>query len=60
MGEDMQRRAWEELQRYRTEALAGARQGEDRVERELRVALARGRLKDRLQKLLKTTREMEF
>ena len=40
------------MQLYRTEALAEVKVGEDRIERELRVALARGRLKERLRELL--------
>ena len=51
--ESVQRQAWDELQRYRTEALQSVKEGEDRIERELRVALARGRLKERLRELLK-------
>ncbi len=47
-----QKAAWDELQCYRTEALKAAKDGEGVIERELRVALARGRLKTRLQKLL--------
>ena len=51
--ESVQKAAWEELQRYRTEALAAVKTGEDTIERELRVALARGKLKERLRELLR-------
>ena len=51
--ESVQKAAWGELQRYRTEALAAVKLGENQIERELRVALVRGRLKDRLRALLK-------
>ena len=51
--ESTQKAAWMELQRYRTEALAAVKAGEDTIERELRVVLARGRLKERLRELLK-------
>ena len=50
----IQKAAWGELQRYRTEALAAVKIGEDTIEGELRVALARGKLKERLRKLQKT------
>jgi hypothetical protein len=51
--EPVQKAAWAELQRYRREALAAVKTGEDQIERELRVALARGKLKTRLMELLK-------
>ena len=51
--ESVQKAAWSELQRYRTEALAAVKAGEDQIERELRVALVRGKLKERLRELLK-------
>lgn len=50
--ESLRKAAWDELQRYRTEGLQAAKDGEDQIERELRVALARGRLKTRLRELL--------
>lgn len=51
---DAQRNAWRELHRFRAEALAAVRSGEDTIERELQVALVRGRLRDRLQELLQS------
>ena len=51
--ESVQKAAWGFLQRYRKEALAGVKIGEDTIEKELRVALARGKLKERLRELLK-------
>ena len=53
MPEDIQRRVWEEMQLYRARALAAAAVGENLIEREIFVAVERGRFKMRLEELLK-------
>jgi hypothetical protein len=51
-GTEHEQAAWLLLERYRAEALAGARDGADRVAKEELVNQARRRLKDALRELL--------
>lgn len=50
--EDVQRRVWEEMQRYRREALEAAGRGENTIEKELMVLIVRAGFKERLRGIL--------
>ena len=57
---DVRRLAWEQLQRYRQEALSAARAALERPAKEALIAEARARLKERLRELLATLAPLDL